>query len=394
MQVIGKMFWLLMLCGVWTSATWALERVVGANESFEMYGSAAAAGRGGGVLGFDGDVLTQALQPYGIMDVNRKTLGVAHVYHYEGTAYDQASLVLPLDSVSRVGLLFSHFGASGIPWIPEGEKVPDLYGDWETLSISDWILGLSWARQWFHRLDVGLNAQGMYHQMDQKGVGFRSSLSGRWRFGSSQQGGGHLAVLWKNWTTSFAKWESGYSEYSAGDVFLGGGIVWPMPYLYGSLRLGWQSVGLFHRTNNELWWDDDTVADSLATESLKDTRLFQEPLTWLQEGSVGLEFIWNWGGRVRAGLQRIADLDSYTLGAGFQIKKRLTVDYALEAHPLLSSVHRISLSWAWGDVFSVTHVPQKQKASQNLDDSTPPESATIEDSDPYDDDFSEKSWEE
>ena len=57
-----------------------------------------------------------------------------------------------------------------------------------------------------------------------------------------------------------------------------------------------------------------------------------------------LEFAFDFGLSLRAGLSSFTTFESFTVGAGVVVSKFLKVDYAFESHPVLSSVHRVSVS--------------------------------------------------
>jgi hypothetical protein len=64
---------------------------------------------------------------------------------------------------------------------------------------------------------------------------------------------------------------------------------------------------------------------------------------WLGGGRAGVEFAFDFGLSLRAGLASLSELESWTAGAGFALSNWLRVDYAFESHPTLSAVHRVSL---------------------------------------------------
>ena len=72
--------------------------------------------------------------------------------------------------------------------------------------------------------------------------------------------------------------------------------------------------------------------------------VWESPLDWLSGGRGGVEFAFDFGLSVRAGLSSFTTFKSVTAGAGLTIAKFLKVDYAFESHPVFSPVHRVSLS--------------------------------------------------
>ena len=57
-----------------------------------------------------------------------------------------------------------------------------------------------------------------------------------------------------------------------------------------------------------------------------------------------MEFLFDFGLSLRAGLSSFTTLESVTAGAGLVIAKFVRIDYAFESHPVLSPVHRVSVS--------------------------------------------------
>ena len=101
------------------------------------------------------------------------------------------------------------------------------------------------------------------------------------------------------------------------------------------MGLYWQSAGWFHREARDLDYDTDENAGG---------RLWEDPFDWLSGGRGGVEFNFDFGLSVRAGLSSFTTFKSVTAGAGILIANFLRVDYAFESHPVLSPVHRVSLS--------------------------------------------------
>lgn len=110
-----------------------------------------------------------------------------------------------------------------------------------------------------------------------------------------------------------------------------------MPYLYGKLNFYWQGAGLLHHEAREMDFNEDNDGDG---------RIWDDPLAWLSGGRGGLEFTFDFGLSLRAGLSSFTTFQSVTAGAGLTIAKFLKVDYAFESHPVLSPVHRVSFSFS------------------------------------------------
>ena len=111
----------------------------------------------------------------------------------------------------------------------------------------------------------------------------------------------------------------------------------PVEYLYGKFNFYWQSAGVFHHDSRDLDYDTDTRGGE---------RLWEDPLDWLSGGRGGVEFAFDFGLRLRAGLSSFTTFKSVTAGAGLTIANFLVVDYAFESHPVFSPVHRVSVSFS------------------------------------------------
>jgi hypothetical protein len=108
-----------------------------------------------------------------------------------------------------------------------------------------------------------------------------------------------------------------------------------VPYLYGKLNLYWQGAELLHREARDLDYEMDQS---------RGKRVWENPLDWLSGGRGGIEYTFDFGLSLRAGLSSFTTLQSVTAGAGLVIAKFVKVDYAFESHPVLSPVHRVSVS--------------------------------------------------
>jgi len=305
----------------------AADRVVGANASLEINAGARSAGLGGTILAVEEDILGMTSNPYQLANTMETWAGFSHVAYYEGTQYDYAAMVLPLGDFHGLGLSFSRFGADDIPWIKEGEAIPE-GSEYNTLSIADYIFTLAWGKR-FGSLDMGVSFHGLYRELDQTGWGFRGDLGARYRLFS----GLSLATFLKGWTSSAATWESGTYEYSSPELYVAGRYDQPISYFYGTLSLLWQSAGIFHREDRDLDWDGE----------VRGGRLWDDPGDWFLGGRAGAEFTFDFGLSLRGGLASIGELQSWTAGAGLELSNWLKVDYAFESHPVLSAVHRVSI---------------------------------------------------
>ena len=308
----------------------AAERVVGANASLDMEPGARSAALGSATMAVDGDYLGLVSNPFQLANVNYAWASFSHTEYYEDTQYDFASAVVPLGAGQGIGVSFSRFGADDIPYIREGEPLPE-GSDYNTLSIADWIFSVTWGRRLTERLDLGLGFHGLYRELDKTGWGFRGDAGLRFRAVDEL----YLSAFVKGWTSSAATWESGEFEYSAPDVYLAASYGLAVPYLYGKLNLYWQGAGLFRHEARALDFEMDEDVGG---------RLWDNPLDWLSGGRGGVEFAFDFGLSVRVGLSSFTTFQSVTAGAGLTIAKFLRVDYAFESHPVFSPVHRVSVS--------------------------------------------------
>lgn len=314
---------------LFSNVSFAADRVVGANASLEVEPGARSAALGSAALAIDGDYLGLTSNPYQLANVNYGWASLSHTEYYEGTQYDYASAVVPLGKGQGIGVAFARFGADDIPYIKDGEPLPsgNLYN---TLSIADWMFSVSFGKKLFDRLDLGVSFHGIYRDMDQSGFGFRSDVALRYNVVDEL----YVSGMLKGWTSSAAVWASGEFEYTSPEIYLAASYALPVPYLYGKLGMYWQSAGLFHQESRAMGFDDDD----------RGGRVWESPLDWLAGGHGGVEFAFDFGLTLRAGLSSFTTFQSVTAGAGLTIAKFLKVDYAFESHPTLSPVHRVSVS--------------------------------------------------
>ncbi|MBS7272616.1 MAG: hypothetical protein KIG97_09675, partial [Fibrobacter sp.] len=203
--------------------------------------------------------------------------------------------------------------------------------NYNTLSIADWVFSLTFGRRITDRLELGIGFHGLYREMDQTGWGFRGDAGLRYRLVDEL----FVSTLLKGWTSSAASWESGEFEYSSPELYLAASYGLPIPYLYGKLNLYWQGAELLHREARDMDYE---------TDESRGKRVWENPLDWLSGGRGGIEFAFDFGLSLRAGLSSFTTFQSVTAGAGLTIAKFVKVDYAFESHPVLSPVHRVSVS--------------------------------------------------
>jgi hypothetical protein len=112
------------------------------------------------------------------------------------------------------------------------------------------------------------------------------------------------------------------------------------------LNLYWQGAGLLHREARDMDYE---------TDGSRGKRIWENPLDWLSGGRGGIEYTFDFGLSLRAGLSSFTTFQSVTAGAGLVIAKFVKVDYAFESHPVLSPVHRVSLSFS---PYLFSHAPK------------------------------------
>ena len=320
------------LACAFVSSAFAADRVVGANATLDIEPGARSAALGSTTLAVEGDYLGLGSNAYQLARAKYMWASFSHTAYYEDTKYDYASMVIPLPQNQGLGIAFSRFGADDIPYIRDGEPVPE-GSNYNTLSIADWVFSVAWGRRIIDRLELGLAFHVLYRDMDQSGWGFRGDASARYEIKDDF----FVSGLLKGWTSSAASWESGEFEYSAPEFYLALSYSLPVEYLYGKFSFYWQSAGLFHHDSRDLDFDEDTHGGE---------RIWENPLDWLSGGRGGIEFAFDFGLKLRAGLSSFTTFKSVTAGAGLTIANFLVVDYAFESHPVFSPVHRVSVSFS------------------------------------------------
>ena len=308
----------------------AMDRVTGANETFNIEPGARSAALGSSTMAIDGDYLGLLSNPYQLANVNYGWASFSHTEYYEDSRYDFASAVMPIGEGQGLGVSFGRFGANDIPYIKEGEPLPE-GSFYKTLSIADYVFSVSWGRRLTDRIDLGVAFHGIYRDMDQSGWGFRGDAGLRYKVIERL----YVSGLLKGWTSSATSWDSGEFEYTSPEVYLAASYSVPVPYLYGSLSVYWQGAGLFHH---------EARAMDFVTDQDAGARIWEDPLDWLSGGRGGVEFNFDFGLSLRAGLSSFSTFQAVTAGAGLTIAKFIKIDYAFESHPVLSPVHRVSVS--------------------------------------------------
>lgn len=338
----------LSACALACVHAFALDRVVGANATLEIDAGARSAALGGTSMAIDGDILAITSNPQQLARAENLWFAFSHVVYYEDTKYDYGVAEFPLGDLGGLGIAFSRFGADGIPKIAEGDPIPD-GEDYSTFSIADYVLSLAWGRSFFEgRLDVGVGFHGLYRELDQSGWGFRGDAGVRFNALSWLS----VSSFLKGWTSSAVTWEEGTVEYSSPEWYLGLALSHPVSYFYGKVSAYFQSAGLLHREDRDEDFDGEP----------RGGRIWEHPGDWLLGGRAGVEFSFDFGLSLRAGLASLSELESWTAGAGFALSNWLRVDYAFESHPTLSAVHRVSFEVSPG----LFLYPKKKKPREPL----------------------------
>ena len=139
------------------SSAYAADRVVGANATLDIEPGARSAALGSTTLAVEGDYLGLGTNAYQLTQAKYMWASFSHTAYYEDTKYDYASMVIPLPKNQGIGVSFSRFGADDIPYIREGDPLPE-GSDYNTLSIADWVFSVAWPdfRQHARRDEAGI----------------------------------------------------------------------------------------------------------------------------------------------------------------------------------------------------------------------------------------------
>ena len=137
---------IVFLASALSSLGFAADRVVGANATLDIEPGARAAALGSTTLAIEGDYLGLMTNAYQLSQAKYMWASFSHTAYYEDTKYDYASMVIPLPKNQGLGVSFSRFGADDIPYIKDGEPLPE-GSDYNTLSIADWVFSVAWGRR-------------------------------------------------------------------------------------------------------------------------------------------------------------------------------------------------------------------------------------------------------
>lgn len=313
----------------------------------------------------DADAVVNA--PAAMNDVEDFTFSTAHAEKFGRAQFDDFAFILPFEANATLGLGLSRFGVSDIELRPEGTD-PLASQPQGMFSVADYVVTGSFARR-LGDFDIGFGLDLLYRHLDQDGVGLRADGMAQYTWDDRFR----LAALVKGLVPSSAHWESGYTEYETPDLYIGGSGRFPAPYFYGALEASFQTEGLF----------SDHGKSQL---DLNGGNLRNDPMGLVAATHVGLEFLFDFGMAVRAGLTELAPhspATTTTFGIGYTWKHILGIDYSFTPHPDLLSTHRVSLQLtpAFRKLDGRGYRPRRAPAvgtEQQNDSSLPPEEGEIE----------------
>ncbi len=332
---MSRTVWLgfLLLCAVQASKAENLDglnQAQGVNLSLEEGFGARPAGMAIGFAGFQRDADAVANAPASMNDIDDFTFSTAHAEKFGSAKFDDFAFLLPFQTNSTLGLGISRYGVSGIDLRPEGTSVQQSQPT-ELFSVADYLVVAAFSRRW-GGLDVGMNFNLLYRQLDQDGIGMRGDAMAQYTWG----GWLRVNALIKGLVPSSTSWESGYKEYEPSDIYLGAAARVPTPYFYGSLQLAAQTEGLFQNQAKSI-------------NSLQGSRIYTDPQEILATMNLGLEYLFDFGLSCRFGVNEFALSKSIssltTFGIGYTWHKTLGLDYSFTPHPDLLSTHRVSLQF-------------------------------------------------
>jgi hypothetical protein len=278
-------------------------------------------------FGNSADVLAHG--PANMNDINDLTFSTSHSERFAQAQLDHFAMLLPLDPSSTLGIGLARYGVSGIEYRPEGSEAsaipPGLF------TTADYWVTTAFSRR-LGDLDFGATLQILYRDLDQSGFGLRGDAMVN--YSPSE----HLRfqTLLVGLLPSNARWSSGYSEFESPDLHIGAAYTMPTPYLYGRWQFAWETEGLFQ-------------ANGKSTRELSGSRGAFHWVDALTLSNVGMEFAFDFGLALRAGLEEIrfpSDLGNlWHAGVGYTYRGMLGLDYAFTPHPDLPNSHRIAIHW-------------------------------------------------
>jgi hypothetical protein len=309
--------------------------VRGANAVLQTVPDARTAGLAELRLGMPGGSGAQTWAPASLPDDSLEWFRLSHAEHFLGTTYDWMEVHLRPDGQGVLAFSLARFAADGIPLTQEGVIYEG--NDYPTFGISDWVATLGYGRR-AGRVRWGGSLHLLRRELDQTGYGWRGDLG----LGADWQGWRADASL-RGAAGSGAFWENGWSEVSPPELLVGLGWEKPLPYFYGTLRLAWQGAGIFQEegsASQELALDTSTAAEVV----LAGSRPWDDFGSWAAGSSCAAEFQLDRWVVLRGGLPSVRSLSDWTAGAGLQLRRGLSMDYAYRQHPSLDAAHRITLS--------------------------------------------------
>ena len=316
---------LLVSCALFFHAH-ALE-VRNANETLNLPANARHAALANSVLAQNGDAASIYTNPASLLHLQYNSFSLSHAEHFESSNYDALQFNMNLDTNSSMAFSLARFAETGIPKTQEGVVYEG--SDYPTFDIQDLVFSGAFAQSW-SIFELGASVHFLHRKLDQQGFGYRMDLAA-----NSEWKGLRGSVLWKGVSTSGVIWENS-TEWEPSDVFLGISYQHDIPYFYGTFILAAQTQGIFQNTGkSNAPIDDNTLAGD---------DLFNDPNTWIQSSGLSLEYQSSYKFSLRAGLEHIHSLESYSFGAGLQeLFNVIDIDYGFMNHPELSATHRVSI---------------------------------------------------
>ena len=301
-----------------------LHEAVGVNQTLEEGFGAKHSGSAITFGGFHDDADAVANAPAAMNDVNDFTFSSAHAEKFGEAKFDDFAVLIPFEANSTMGFGVARYGVSDIGGYssaaPPQDPVPSYL-----FSTADYLVVAGFARRWGN-LDAGGNFNFLYRHLDQNGQGIRGDAMVQYTW----RGRYRAAALVKGLVPSTVRWESGYSEYERPDMYLSGAVKLPAPYFYGTLQVAGQTLGLFQKQGKSMrFLKGSSIGDALTS------------------GSLGLDYLFDFGLALRFGLAEMASAQALSsvanFGIGYTWRQMLGVDYSFSPHPDLLSSHRIAL---------------------------------------------------
>jgi hypothetical protein len=277
-------------------------------------------------FGQGADVVVNA--PASMNDVNDFTFTTAHAERFGLARFDNASLLIPLDARSTLGIAVATYAVSDVElYRTNTPGAPDGY-----FSTSDWMVTGSFARRYGPAdgaLDIGGSLHILRRQLDQSGLGMRGDGMVQYTHDDRLRFGAFVRSL----VPSTATWSEGRTEYELPEAVLFIATRKHVPYFYGTLEAGFETPGLLQ-------------PGARSATSLEGERGVTDPVSALKTSKVGAEFNFDFGLSIRAGFDELAPsawASTTRLGMGYNWRNIVAVDYAFAVHPYLDESHRVAL---------------------------------------------------